>query len=73
MAENDQDWLRIRVSASDCPRISEEFLAEERKILGAMRFSEEYGLEFVDDAAAMFPSWLIDRAFTDDVEPLWPQ
>jgi phage FluMu gp28-like protein len=34
-------WTRVKVAASDCPRISREFLADELKNLGAQRFSEE--------------------------------
>ena len=31
------DWTRVKVCASDCPRITKEFLAEELKKLGAMQ------------------------------------
>jgi hypothetical protein len=68
---NDPVWDRTRVAAEDCPRISKEFLAEELKELGALRFSEEYSLQFVDDTTAVFPSHLIDAAFVDSVRPLW--
>jgi hypothetical protein len=64
-------WDRTRVPASECPRISEEFLTEELKELGAQRFAEEYSLEFIDADAAVFPSAIIDAAFTDAVAPLW--
>ncbi|MCW2200438.1 hypothetical protein M2227_002528 [Bradyrhizobium elkanii] len=67
----DNDWQRIRVSASDCPRISKEFLAEELKELGAMRFSEEYELAFLDPDEAVFPVAIIAAAFTPEVLPLW--
>jgi hypothetical protein len=64
-------WQRIRVAASDCPRISKEFLAEELKELGAMRFSEEYELQFVDSDEQAFPTAIIDAAFVHEVTPLW--
>jgi phage FluMu gp28-like protein len=67
----DGDWMRVRVAASDCPRISKEWLAEELKELGAARFSEEYGLEFRDDDEAAFPVAVIENAFTTEVKPLW--
>ena len=67
----DSTWQRIKVSASDCPRISEDFLAEELRELGAQRFSEEYGLEFLDPDEAVFPSEIIAAAFSDEVSPLW--
>ena len=65
------DWHRVRVPASDCPRITQEFLAEELRELGAMRFSEEYGLEFRDNLEAAFPQTIIENAFTTEVTPLW--
>jgi Terminase large subunit, T4likevirus-type, N-terminal len=68
---DDTDWLRIRVSVSQCPRISKEFLADELKTLGPMRFSEEYQLEFRDDLESVFLGDLIDRAFSHEVTPLW--
>jgi hypothetical protein len=65
------DWARVRVAATDCPRISKEFLAGELKELGALRYSEEFELEFVDNAESVFPSDIIARAFTSEVTPLW--
>jgi hypothetical protein len=67
----DTDWQRIKVAASDCPRISREFLEEELRELGAMRFSEEYELAFLEPDEAVFPTAIIARAFTDEVLPLW--
>jgi hypothetical protein len=67
----DGDWQRVRVAASDCPRISKEFLDEELKELGAMRFSEEYELAFLEPDEAVFPTAIIAAAFTNEVTPLW--
>jgi hypothetical protein len=67
----DDTWHRVRVTADECPRISKEFLAEELKELGAQRFSEEYGLEFLDPDESVFPTAIIDAAFTPEVVPLW--
>ncbi len=65
------NWTRVRVPASDCPRITQDFLDEELKELGAMRFSEEYQLEFRDSDEAVFPVGIISAAFTSEVQPLW--
>jgi hypothetical protein len=65
------DWHRTRVPASECPRITKEFLDEELRELGPIRFSEEYGLEFRDSEECVFPSEIIARAFTSEVAPLW--
>jgi phage FluMu gp28-like protein len=64
-------WHRTEVAATDCPRITKAFLAEELKQLGQQRFSEEYGLEFLDPDEAVFPTEIIDAAFSREVMPLW--
>jgi len=69
--DESQDWLRIRVAATECPRLTKSVLDAELKRLGSVAFSEEYGLQFNDDALAMFPAHLVDRAFTPEVLPLW--
>jgi hypothetical protein len=66
-----EQWNRVRVTAEDCPRISKEFLAEELSELGQQRFSEEYGLAFLDPDEAVFSTAIIDAAFTNEVKPLW--
>jgi len=66
-----QGWTRVKVPASQCPRLSKEFLDEERRELGAMRFSEEYELAFLEPDESVFPTAIIDRAFTSDVRALW--
>lgn len=65
------DWTRVRVTADQCPRISKDFLDEELRELGAQRFSEEYGVEFLDPDEAVFPTAIIDAAFSAEVMPLW--
>jgi Terminase large subunit, T4likevirus-type, N-terminal len=67
----DDSWHRVRVPASECPRLSKEFLAEELRELGPLAFSEEYGLEFRNNLESVFNSELIARAFTGEVRPLW--
>ena len=36
-----------------------------------MRFSEEYELAFLEPDELVFPTHIIDRAFTSEVRPLW--
>jgi hypothetical protein len=66
-----EDWHRVEVPASACPRISPEFLAEELRQLGQQRFDEEYGLAWLDPDESVFPVAIVDAAFTDAVAPLW--
>jgi hypothetical protein len=64
-------WKRVRVSAKDCPRISQAFLGEQLKLLGPTRFSEEYELAFVDPLESAFSTDLIQKLFDYDLRPLW--
>jgi hypothetical protein len=42
------EWKRYRVPATECPRISLEFLEEERLTLGNWWYRQEYFCEFLD-------------------------
>jgi hypothetical protein len=67
----ENDWHRVKVTADQCPRISPEFLAEERRALGARWYAQEYGCEFSECLDAVF-SWAdIQAALSDDVKPLF--
>jgi hypothetical protein len=63
------DWERVFITAKDCPRISAEFLAQERATLGPLLFSQEYEGQFIDAQTAAFATEMIDRALVDDFEP----
>ncbi len=69
--DNDPLWSRVRVGVEQCPRITQQFLAEQRKILGPTRFAEEFGLQFLDDSTSAFSTAIIDAAFDPEVRPLW--
>ena len=56
-------WERYRVPATDCPRISAEFLESERRSLGRLWFASEYLTEFVDPVDAAFREEDIQAAF----------
>ncbi len=64
-------WTKVRVPASQCPRISQAHLDEELRELGKARFDEEYNLAFHDDQEAAFPVAVIEAAFSPEVRPLW--
>jgi hypothetical protein len=49
-----EPWRRFRITAGQCPRISAEFLAEERLAIGERWFRQEYETEFVDTVDAVF-------------------
>ncbi|MEM8598472.1 MAG: terminase family protein [Bacteroidota bacterium] len=66
-------WRRIKVTAYDCPRISEGFLDEERQALGAWWFKQEYLCEFADTIDSLFRTEDIMAAFSSDIAPLFGQ
>jgi hypothetical protein len=65
------DWHRIRVTAHECPRISPEFLREEREALGPRWFQMEYMCEFTDAIDALFTEEDVRAALTNDLRPLF--
>jgi len=61
-----EDWHRVRVLATDCERISREFLAEARRKLGDLAYRQEYGCEFLQARSAFFSADLIRQAFDNE-------
>lgn len=68
--QREEGWEKQSITALDCPRISEEFLIEERESMGNWRFRQEYLCEFVDSDEQFFSSELID-AMTDETLEVW--
>jgi hypothetical protein len=60
-----EEWERISVPATDCPRISERALAEEKANAAEEWFRQEYLCEFVNREGALFPREVIDGAYQD--------
>lgn len=48
------EWHRIQIAATACPRISAAFLERERRALGERWFRQEYLCDFASDAGAVF-------------------
>jgi hypothetical protein len=64
-------WERFEVPASQCPRISESFLEEERESLPPFIYRQEYECSFEETEDQVFTTEMIDRAVTDEVQPLF--
>ncbi len=67
---SEQKWHRVRITATQCPRITDEFLAEERLALGQRWFAQEYENSFEDLVGSLFATEDIEAALRDDVHPL---
>lgn len=63
-------WKRVKQSADMCPRITEAFLAEERRALGDRLYSQEYMCEFVETTDQAFGTEAVQAAFSKELEPL---
>jgi terminase large subunit-like protein len=66
-----EEWERYEVPARECPRISEEFLEEERAELPSWVYRQEYECSFEETEDAVFTTDMIDRAVTSEVKPLF--
>jgi Terminase large subunit, T4likevirus-type, N-terminal len=66
------DWSRVRVTADQVPRITKEFLAEERRALGDRWFNQEYQCSFESTIDAVFDYRDIQAALSDTIQPLFP-
>jgi hypothetical protein len=64
------DWHRIQIDATQVPRISREFLEQERRALGPRWFAQEYLTSFEDAEGQVFAGEDIRAALSDDLEPL---
>ena len=69
--EHGDGWRRVRISAEQCPRISAEFLAEERRALGDLAFRSEYLTEFCDVDSQVFRTADIEAALDGSIAPLF--
>jgi hypothetical protein len=63
-----EPWDRYEVPATSCPRISAEFLGEERRNMGEWWFEQEYMCTFLDAQTQAFRREDVDMAFREDVE-----
>src|SRR5215208_3693671 len=64
-------WERYEVPTSQCPRISAEFLEEERAALPGWVYRQEYECSFEETEDQVFTTEMIERAVTSEVTPLF--
>jgi hypothetical protein len=64
-------WHRAKVTAWDCPRISREWLEQERARIGSWWFEQEFECVFKDAIDSFFRGEDIEAAIDPDVRPLF--
>ena len=65
-----EPWERIRITAQECPRISREFLEEEKRKMPERWFRQEFGCEFLDPLDSVFRQEDIDALEDPTIKPL---
>jgi len=66
-----REWDRYEVPAREVPRISEEFLEEERQALPARIYRQEYECSFEETEDQVFSYEDVQAAISDKVAPLF--
>jgi hypothetical protein len=66
-------WERYEVKAEEVPRITPEFLEEERAALPSWVYRQEYLTSFEETEDQVFTTDMIDRAVTNEVKPLFEE
>src|SRR5262249_11557128 len=66
-------WERVEITTADCPRLSAEFLAEEKRDLPAWVYQREYEGVFADDDLTLFPCELVRQAMDPPVMALFQE
>lgn len=65
-----QGWQKHTIKATECPRISSEFLESERQSMPRAVFQSEYMCEFTEATDSVFGYDDVMRAISSDIEPL---
>lgn len=69
--EGGPEWERIQIPATECPRITGEFLQEERASLGDWWYKQEYMCEFTETVDQVFTYDLVMNTISDEIKPLF--
>jgi hypothetical protein len=69
--EDEPEWERYEIPATECPRISPDFLAEERRTLGRWWYEQEYCNRFSDTTDQLFSHEVLQASLSHDIPPLF--
>lgn len=61
------DFYKIHIMSKDCPRISDEFLEQEKKRMTKLEFCQEYEAEFLDSLQQFFSRELLESCIGEGV------
>lgn len=66
--EHGEEWLKVKFTAEQCPRISEEFLKRERRTMPRFFYKQEYECGFEESEASVFDWQDVEDAAQGEVE-----
>ena len=69
----DETFTSFHVSSEDCPRISKDFLDQEKKRMSRLQYAQEYLGEFVDELRRFFSTELIQSCMHKKGEMPFPK
>ena len=70
--DRETPYERYEIKASQCPRITAEFLRTERSRIGPNMYAQEYECSFEETIDQYFSSEAVTAAFNPDLAPLFP-
>lgn len=65
----EEPYRRFKRTCWDCPRLDQQFIENERRLIGDYWFRQEYEVEFLGNAGAVFRTEDIDRALVSKEQP----
>jgi hypothetical protein len=65
---NGENWTRFTVKATDCERITPEFLASEKASMPSFIYEQEYECAFTDSTSQIFSSELIESSINKELK-----
>jgi hypothetical protein len=70
-ANGSADWMRTKITADQCRRISPEWLLKEKEAVGSWWFRQEYGCEFLENSDSVFSFAEVQATLSDTLEPFY--
>lgn len=64
------EWQKIEITATNCPRISDEFLESERRSMPEFMYLQEYHCKFTDSESQIFSSEMISDAIDNSLNAI---
>lgn len=72
-SEGGEDYYRYEVPATECPRISKDFLDSARRSIGEWAYQQEFLCQFSGNMDSVFDYDLIMSCFDDDILPMFSE